>query len=56
MDSKNTDKPSLSKSITVTREISYDDINITIPHEDVPNGLRNQFTGFKEITMGKQPE
>ncbi len=56
MNSKNTDKSKPSKLITVTGEISCDDVDIISPHEHVLIDIRNQFTGFEEITLRKQSE
>ncbi len=56
MNSENTDRSGPSKLITVTGEISSDDIDIMSPHEHVLIDLRNQFTGFEEITLRKQSE
>jgi len=54
MNYKNTDKSGPSKLITVTGEISCDDVDIISPHEHVLIDIRNQFTGFEEITLRKQ--
>ena len=56
MNYKNTDKSGPSKLITVTGEISCDDVDIISPHEHVLIDIRNQFTGFEEITLRKQSE
>ena len=56
MNSKNTDKSGTSKLITVTGEISCGDVDIISPHEHVLIDIRNQFTGFEEITLRKQSE
>ena len=56
MNPKNTNRPKLSKLITVTGEISCDDIDIISPHEHVLIDIRNQFTEFEEITLKRQSE
>ena len=56
MNSKNTDRSVSSKLITVTGEISCNDVDIISPHEHVLIDLRNQFTVFEEITLRKQSE
>lgn len=44
------------KLITVTGEISCNDVDIISPHEHVLIDIRNQFTGFEEITLRRQSE